>query len=169
MRVFIRRESCAQEVIQRVALPDETFAVLVALAGKLQKKRAALFCFSLGEQSFPDHCFDGAVNDGAIKSKQGGDLILIQGGAAAKGGQYEAARLRALRFLFEIFPDREVSSGEIQENGVIQQFLRNQFSVDGDVWCAHRVSTVASIGLRHCGTSLLRGDFFPMAMTMTMS
>ena len=118
MRVFIRRESCAQEVIQRVALPDETFAVLVALAGKLQKKCAAFFCFFLGEQSFPDHCFDGAVNDGAIKSKQGRDLILIQGGAAAKGGKYEAARLGALRFLFEIFPDREVSGGEIQKNGV---------------------------------------------------
>src|SRR5437660_502777 len=123
----------AEEVVERPALLDEGFAILVALGGELDEEGAAAVGFSFGKQTFLNHGFYGAMDNGAVETEQRGDLILVERGATAERGQDEAARLRTAGFLFEAFADGKVSGREIEDHGILQNFVRDERSIYDEV------------------------------------
>lgn len=143
------RELSAEFFFGRAAYFDEEVAILVAFFGEMDEEGAARGGFFFGEQTIVDHGFDGAVDDGAVEAELGGDLILVEGGAAAKSGEDEAARLGALGFLLELFADGKIGRGQVNEHGIVEDGRGDEFFVDAD----HRNITVSSKGLRHCGWS----------------
>ena len=105
------------------------------------------------------------MHDGPVEIKKCGNLILVQCGPAAECGQDEAAGLRALGLTFELLPNRKIGGSQMNKNRIFQNVRWNQLLFDDD----HRTVTVASSGLRHCGRSVWSVDFFPMAITITIS
>src|ERR1700675_624068 len=105
------------------------------------------------------------MHDRAVEAEKGCDLILVENGAAAKCGQDETASLGASRLLLEPFSHGKIGQSDMHKHGAFQDFSGDQFFVYGD----HRTFTVAARGLRHCGRSMCRTDFFPMAITITIS
>jgi hypothetical protein len=133
--------------VDGAALLNEEGAVEMAFRSKLEKESSSGRRFFFGDEFFADEGFDGAVDDGAVETEERGDLILVEGGTAAEGGENEAAGLRALRFLFHAAGDVEIGGGEVDEDGVLEDFFGNEFLVSED----HRKVTVDSRGRRHCG------------------
>src|SRR5271169_2505267 len=158
-------ESAANCFVGGEAGFDEVFAVFGAFGGEGDEDGAAGRGFFFGEEPFVDQGFDGAVDYGAIEAEDSCDLILVEGGTAAKGGEDEAARGGAAGFPFELLADGEIGRGDVAEDGVFENLFGNLFGFDEN----HRTVTVAPSGRRHCGWSLWAVDFLPMAMTMTIS
>src|SRR5271166_2074474 len=105
------------------------------------------------------------MHDGAVEAQERGDLILIQRRSATQCRQDKAACRRALGFSLQSLSHREIRRCDMSEYRVFQNVIRN-LAPGEDV---HRTVTVASRGLRHCGDSLWVGDFFPIAITITIS
>ncbi len=158
-------ELTAEFSVDGAAVLDEEGTVEIAFRSELEKESSSGGRFFFGDEFFAGKGFDGAVNDGAIETEERGDLILVERGAAAEGGEDEAAGLRALRFLLHAPGDVEVGGGKMDEDGVLEDFLGDEFLFGKD----HRMVTVDSRGRRHCGWSTWSGDFLPMAMTITIS
>jgi len=135
----MRTEHTPKLFIYGAAFPDQVVAILVSFGCEMKQKRPAGIGFSLGEQTFPDHSFDGAMNYGAIEAEELGDLILVERGAAAEGGKNEAARGRASGFLFKPLGDRKIGLRDVSNRRISQNLGRNRPLVYGD----HRTSTVA--------------------------
>jgi len=144
---FARRQLLTEFGIDSTALLNKDRTVTMALGSELQQQGSAGRRFCFRDQSFANERLNGAMNDGAVQCEQGGNLILVQGGAAAQGGQYKAARLRALRFLLHAPGDVEVGGREVYENGVLENFFGDESIVRED----HRMVTVDSRGRRHWG------------------
>src|SRR5216683_40929 len=105
------------------------------------------------------------MHDGSVDTQERGDLILIQHRSVAQCRQDKTACRRALVFSLQPFSHREISRCEMGEYRVFQNVVGNLFPREN----VHRSVTVASIGLRHCGDSLRVRDFFPIAITITIS
>ena len=144
---------------------DEPFPVFASFGCQLDSNCSARFCFVLRYESFLGHCLDRPVHDGPVEAQERGDLIRIQRCSPAQCRQDKAACRRALGFLLQSLPHREIRRCDMGEYGVFQNVVGNLFPGE-DV---HRTVTVASRGLRHCGGSWWVRDFFPIAITITIS
>src|SRR5580658_696749 len=105
------------------------------------------------------------MHDRPVETQERGDLILIQRRSATQCRQDKAACRRALSFSLQSLSHREIRRCDMSEYRVLQNVIGDLFLRE-DV---HRTVTVASRGLRHCGGSLWARDFFPIAITITIS
>ncbi len=129
------------------ALLNKEGAVEIAFRSELEKKSSSGRRFFFGDEFLADEGFDGAVDDGAVETEKSGDLVLVEGGAAAESGEDEAASLRTLSFLFHAPGDVEVGGSEMDEDGVLEDFFGDEIIA----WEDHRMVTVDSRGRRHWG------------------
>jgi len=140
-------ELFAEFGVNGTALLNEEGAVVIAFRSELEKESSSGRRFFFGDEFFADEGLNGAVDDGAVESEESGDLVLVEGGPAAEGGENEAAGLRALGFLFHALADVEISRGKVNQDGALEDSFWNDFIIDQD----HRMVTVDSRGRRHCG------------------
>src|SRR5262249_50332194 len=112
---------------------------------------------------------DRPMHHRTIKAKMRGDLVLIEGSALPQTRKNEAASRGAARLSFQAFANCEVGSGQMCENRVFEDVLGNLRLRDRVRRRTHRTVTVVSRGRRHWGCAMYSRDFFPMAMTITIS
>src|SRR5208337_1597622 len=119
----------------------------------------------LRNQPFLQHCSNRPVHHGPIKSQQRSNLVLIPFCPAPQRGQDKSPRLRTPRPPLQLFAHRKISRRQVHQHRILQNLVRNHPLLYGN----HRIVTVDSSGRRHCGCSTHVADFFPMAITITIS
>jgi hypothetical protein len=134
-------------LVNRTALLNQNGTVAIAFRSELQQQCSPGGRFSVGDQPFADQRLNGAMNDRAVQSEQGGNLILVQRGTSSQRRQNKRTGLRAFGFPLHAPGDVEVRSRQMHKNGVLEDCFGDEFTVRED----HRMVTVDSSGRRHCG------------------
>ena len=89
----------------------------------------------------------------------------VAGGSAYRTVGEGASGATTRFFVRAPFSGREISGCDAGKHGIFQEVFRTIFPWN-DV---HRTVTVVSRGLRHWGGSTWARDFFPIAITITIS